>query len=211
MNKSEKFLIRIVDDDASILEGLSFMLRCEGYDVRTYTDAVTFLHEDMPSLPGCLILDVRMPNMTGLELFAELRRRHYAQPVLFLSGHGDIEMAVQALHDGAADFLVKPVDGAKLVEAVAKAFEVSQCRASGLEDLSLLCRRWETLTKREKEIIRCVGRGWMNKTIACEYDISIRTVEAHRAKALHKLGLQTRTQVELFLAQLQSKENSLSS
>lgn len=193
------FLVRVVDDDPSTLEGLGFMLRCEGYEVKTYSSASDFLRDDMPTVPGCVILDVRMP------LFAELRRRQYGQPVLFLTGHGDIEMAVQALHDGAADFLVKPVDGSKLTEAVAKALEAKRRVEMGLPDLTEMLDRWSKLTTREKEIVLCVGRGWMNKTIACEYDISIRTVEAHRASALRKLGLTTPAQIAELIAELRSR------
>lgn len=199
------FLVRVVDDDPSTLEGLGFMLRCEGYEVKTYSSAAEFLRDDMPTVPGCVILDVRMPDMTGLELFAELRRRQYGQPVLFLTGHGDIEMAVQALHDGAADFLVKPVDGSKLTEAVAKALEAKRRVEMGLPDLTAMLDRWGKLTTREKEIVLCVGRGWMNKTIACEYDISIRTVEAHRASALRKLGLTMPAQIAELIAELRSR------
>ncbi|HJD07629.1 MAG TPA: LuxR C-terminal-related transcriptional regulator, partial [Candidatus Sutterella merdavium] len=122
-----------------------------------------------------------------------------------LTGHGDIEMAVQALHDGAADFLVKPVDGSKLTEAVAKALEAKRRVEMGLPDLTAMLDRWGKLTTREKEIVLCVGRGWMNKTIACEYDISIRTVEAHRASALRKLGLTTPAQIAELIAELRSR------
>ena len=203
--KTEKPLVRIVDDDPDQLASLEIMLSAEGWDVACYERASDFFAEDTPSRPGCLILDVRMPDMTGLELFAELRRRQYGQPVLFLTGHGDIEMAVQALHDGAADFLVKPVDGSKLTEAVAKALEAKRRVEMGLPDLTEMLDRWSKLTTREKEIVLCVGRGWMNKTIACEYDISIRTVEAHRASALRKLGLTTPAQIAELIAELRSR------
>ena len=203
--KDEAPLIRIVDDDGDLRDALLYMLSQEGWEAVAFPDAESFLRSAAPSAPGVLILDVRMPDMTGLELFAELRRRQYPQPVLFLTGHGDIEMAVEALHAGAADFLVKPVDGSKLTEAVAKALEAKRRVEMGLPDLTAMLDRWGKLTTREKEIVLCVGRGWMNKTIACEYDISIRTVEAHRASALRKLGLTTPAQIAELIAELRSR------
>lgn len=197
-------LIRIVDDDEHALDGLRFMLRCEGHDVKTYASAMAFLRDDMPSRTGCLILDVRMPEMSGIELFHELLRRRYRQPIIFLTGHGDIEMAVEAMRQGAADFLVKPVDAEKLVESVNRALMNRANDEEGLTDIELLRDRWETLTGREQEVLRCVARGWMNKTIAANLDISIRTVEAHRAKALHKIGLQTPAQITALLTTLRS-------
>lgn len=187
MNKSP--LIRIVDDEHSTLDAIAFILKCEGYDTVTYCSAKDFLTQDAPSQTGCVILDVRMPEMTGLELFDELRRRGIRLPVIFLTGHGDIEMAVDAMKDGALDFLVKPVDGTKLVDAVGRALMTQRGTTTDAAKLAEYVERWQTLTSREREVIQAVAKGWMNKTIAAELDISIRTVEVHRANAQHKLGL----------------------
>ena len=195
-------LIRVVDDDPSALDGIRFMLLCEGYDITTYPSARSFLTDDMPSRPGCIILDVRMPEMSGLELFAELRRRGNRNPVLFLTGHGDIEMAVQAMQDGAADFLVKPIDGTKLVQAVSKALTKFRARSLGVSDPAAMRAKWATLTEREKEVMRAVAKGWMNKTIAADLDISIRTVEAHRAAAIRKIGLSSPAQLACLMAEI---------
>lgn len=195
-------LIRIIDDDPSALESVSFMLACEGYELRTYACARDFLADDMPTRPGCVILDVRMPEMSGLELFAELRRRGSRNPVVFLTGHGDIEMAVQAMRDGAANFLVKPVDGTKLVQAVGAALAGARIHSLGLDDVDELKSRWAELTDREKEVIRAVAAGHMNKTIAAELDISVRTVEAHRASAIRKIGLSSPAQLAALTAMI---------
>ena len=195
----DEFVVRVVDDDKDALEAVCFMIACEGFDVRTYSSAMDFLHDDMPSMPGCVILDVRMPDMSGLELFEELRKRRYEQPVIFLSGHGDIEMAVEALHEGASDFLVKPVNGDKLISAIKKVHASIADERMGLRDEKSLKLKWDGLTEREKEIARYVAEGWMNKTIACEFGISVRTVEVHRARALQKIGLHDSAQIKRFL------------
>lgn len=195
----EGFVVRVIDDDKDALDAVGFMIACEGFEVKTYSSAMDFLHDDMPSMPGCVILDVRMPDMSGLELFEELRRRKYEQPVIFLSGHGDIEMAVEALHEGASDFLVKPVNGDKLISAIKRVQESIADDRMGLKDEKSLKQKWDALTEREKEITKYVAKGWMNKTMACEFGISVRTVEVHRARALQKIGLHDSAQIKRFL------------
>lgn len=200
-------LIRIVDDDERVLDALEFILTCEGYSVKTYANGHDFLCDDAPSRPGCVISDIRMPGMTGLELFSELQRRNYRRPLCFLTAHGDVEMAVDALKDGAVDYLLKPVEANKLFAAVSRALRLDRERRAEIDDTVWWEDRWAQLTSREKEVIAHVAEGLMSREIANRLDISTRTVEAHRASALHKLHLQTPAQVAVMLAGLKKTED----
>ena len=187
----EKALVRIVDDDAEQLRSLAFLLRMAGFDVMTYQSAQALLEMDDPRRPGCLVLDHRMPGMTGMELHRTLVERGSLLPVIFLSAHGDIPMAMQAVHRGALDFLVKPAAPEVLVETVGRA--VRKCIAdvaaeAGQEDLA---RRAATLTGREVEVARLVGEGLLNKQIADRLGISLATVKLHRGNASRKLGVRS--------------------
>ena len=128
MKSQTKPLVRIVDDDASFRKSLSFLLACEGYEIESYASAADFLRSDRPSIPGCLILDVRMPDISGIALQHELNRRANSLPIIFLTAHGEVDMAVQSMHDGAFDFQQKPIDPPKLLTAVARAIKNSYGR-----------------------------------------------------------------------------------
>lgn len=185
----ERALVRIVDDDEGLRKGLSFMLRCAGWKSRCYASAEAFLREDSPSEPGCLILDVQMPGVSGIELQHELIRRDCTLPIIFLSGHGDIDMAVQAIQDGAVHFLQKPVDSAKLLEALEKAARRSLEESGPAIDAASARHRLAQLTRRELEVIRLVAGGLSSRAVADRLGISERTVEAHRSSANRKLGV----------------------
>lgn len=178
-------LVRIVDDSADAREALRFMLECEGWETEAFESAEAFLAGDRPSRPGCLILDIRMPGRSGLELQAELVRRRSKLPVIFLTGHGEIETAVGAMREGAFDFQAKPVDPAKLLPAVAAAVEADRRRRGGAA-LSLASAG---LTPRELEIARLAASGLVSREIAERLGLSRRTVEHARAAALKKLGV----------------------
>lgn len=191
MTENKDALVRIVDDDAEQLKSLAFLLRMGGFEVMTYQSAQSFLEMDDPRKPGCLLLDHRMPGMTGMELQAELVERGSLLPVIFLSAHGDIPMAMQAVHRGAMDFLVKPTAPDVLIAAVEKAVKKS------FEDLAAdagqadLAEKAATLTDRELEVARLVVQGLLNKQIGDKLGISLPTVKLHRGNAAKKLGVRS--------------------
>ena len=191
MTDIKEALVRIVDDDAEQLKSLAFLLRMGGFEVMTYQSAQAFLEMDDPRKPGCLLLDHRMPGMTGMELQAELVERGSLLPVIFLSAHGDIPMAMQAVHRGAMDFLVKPAAPDVLIAAVEKAVKKS------FEDLAAdagqadLAEKAATLTDRELEVARLVAQGLLNKQIGDKLGISRPPVKRHRGNAAKKLGVRS--------------------
>lgn len=187
--KTEKPLVRIVDDDPDQLASLEIMLSAEGWDVACYERASDFFAEDTPSRPGCLILDVRMPEISGLEMQEELNRREYPLPILFLTGHGDVDMAVHTLKKGAKDFLLKPVDAPRLLTSVATIVQEDCDQRAMLLDSAAWKRKFRELTEREQEIVRYVASGLLNRQIAERLGISERTVHAHRLSAYRKLNV----------------------
>ena len=180
-------LIRIVDDDEDHLASLSLLLEGEGWQTQCSRSAREFLVTDMPSRPGCLILDVRMPGMSGLELQEEMNRREYPLPIIFLTGHGEVDMAVQALKAGAKDFLQKPVQPERLLTAVASVVQKDLDQRAMPIDEETWKARFHQLTDREADIIREAIRGRLNRQIALHLGISERTVQAHRLSAYRKL------------------------
>jgi two-component system, LuxR family, response regulator FixJ len=184
-------VIHLVDDEEAIRRSAGFMLRTSGYDVRTYDDGVEFLREAKNAEPGCILLDVRMPQMDGLQVQEELNQRGVTLPVVVLTGHGDITIAVQAMKAGAVDFIEKPFEKAVLVAAIEAAFarmeETAESRTSE-HDAQV---RIAGLTPRERDVLRGLVRGHPNKTIAYDLGISPRTVEVHRANVMSKLGVRS--------------------
>lgn len=187
--KTEKPLVRIVDDDPDQLASLEIMLSAEGWDVACYERASDFFAEDTPSRPGCLILDVRMPEISGLEMQEELNRREYPLPIFFLTGHGDVDMAVHTLKKGAKDFLLKPVDAPRLLTSVATIVQEDCDQRAMPLDSAAWKRKFRELTEREQEIVRYVASGLLNRQIAERLGISERTVHAHRLSAYRKLNV----------------------
>ena len=187
--KTEKPLVRIVDDDPDQLASLEIMLSAEGWDVACYERASDFFAEDTPSRPGCLILDVRMPEISGLEMQEELNRREYPLPILFLTGHGDVDMAVHTLKKGAKDFLLKPVDAPRLLTSVATIVQEDCDQRAMPLDSAAWKRKFPELTEREQEIVRYVASGLLNRQIAERLGSSARTVHAHRPSAYRKLNV----------------------
>lgn len=194
-------LIRVIDDDPEVRQALEFMLVCEGYKVKTYESAISFLTDDISSQMGCIIADIRMPEMSGIELFSQLRERNYPVPLIFLTGHGDIDMAVEAMLNGAVDFIQKPVRSERLFQAINRAIIKNRSVTMGrcLDDIQRERAYYDTLSSREKEIIELISQGLMNKQIAERLGLSPRTVEVYRASALRKLQLRTPAEIALFL------------
>lgn len=196
-------LIRIVDDDESLLFSTQIYLEALGWKVVTYNNAVDFLNRDNLNLPGCLILDVRMPRMTGLELQELLESRGFAHfPIIFLSGHGDIEMAVHTMSHGAVTFLEKPADPEKLAEAVKKAVSIGIKKGSAEKELRDLRRKFNSLTPREVEVIKLVSKGLSNKEIAESLNVALTTVKMHRGNAVDKLEVHSAAEITKALVSL---------
>lgn len=180
--------IHVVDDDEALRDSLAWMLEANAYRVAVYESAEAFLHAWNAKMAGCLLLDVRMPGMSGIELFEELRRMHCALPVVFITGHGDVPMAVAALKKGAIDFIEKPFserDMLRLVEQGLRADREGRDRRLLEADTS---RRLDQLTQREREVLNLIIAGKLNKQIADVLGISIKTVEVHRARVMEKMG-----------------------
>lgn len=185
----------IVDDDPAVRDALQWLLQSRGVSSKTWGSAQEFLAFASRELCGCLLLDVRMPGMNGVELFDRLRTRHCLLPVIFLTGHGDVPMAVQALKDGAFDFVEKPYDDNALVDKVLAAFAHDTVRCSKESTASLLEQKLSLLTQREQEVMDRILAGKLNKVIADELGIAMRTVEVHRSHIFEKM--QVRSAVEL--------------
>lgn len=183
-------LVRIIDDDDKVSEGLAFLLDCADKACVRYASAEAFLEKDNPAVPGCLLLDIRMPGMSGLALQREMLRKGLSKlPIIFITGHGDVEMAVNALKAGAVDFLLKPVKEEKLLPAIDAAIALSLRLFEGTPSANELERRLATLSERERLIIECVREGLETLEIAERLSISPRTVQAHRLTIYRKLGV----------------------
>lgn len=184
----EEPLVHVVDDDEAMRDSLLWLLEGSGHRVRTYADATSFLATIGPSSGGCVLLDVRMPGMSGLELFEELRRRELPLPVIFVTGHGDIPMAVRMLRKGAVDFLEKPFSDAQLLGCIEEALARSRILRERRGRRSEIERRFETLSQREREVLMLIVAGRLNKQVADDLGISIKTVEVYRSRVMEKMG-----------------------
>jgi len=188
-------LIHVIDDDPAVRDALQWMLGSRGLKVSAWDSAQEFLHTASPDLCGCCLLDVRMPGMSGIELFDRLRAIDCRVPVIFLTGHGDVPMAVKALKDGAFDFVEKPYDDEVLVSKLQAALLHDQERARQSASADQLRQRLALLTQREREVMQRILAGKLNKVIADELGIAMRTVEVHRSHIFEKM--QVRSAVEL--------------
>lgn len=182
-----KAAVFVVDDDDGVRRALGTLMESVGYLYVAYPSAVEFLRHYNPAQPGCLILDIRMPEMSGLELQQELNRRGYHIPVIFVTGHGDVPMAVDAMKKGAFDFVQKPFRDQDLLDRVNRALQTDagvRQESAGKDEVQ---RRWGTLTPREKEVMALIVAGKANKVIAMDLNLSERTVEIHRARVMEKM------------------------
>jgi len=182
-------VVHVVDDDDSFRTALARLLRSAGYAVKAYRSAGEFLLDRPGDGPGCLILDVRMPGPSGLELQEALAREELAQPVVFLTGHGGVRESVQAMRRGAVDFLTKPVQRRELLAAVEEALARQRAQAGSAARRREVADRFATLTPREREVLALVVAGRLNKQIAAALGTSERTVKAHRAKIMEKMKI----------------------
>jgi len=180
-------VVHVLDDDASVRTALARLLVAMGYEVKVHASAASYLLEPQSGAPSCLILDVRMPQVSGLEIQDALARLRRTVPIIFLTGHGDIPMSVQAMRAGAVDFLTKPVKREKLLAAVRTAFAGQTAAVAGRAHQEDLRTRYESLTAREREVFAGVVAGNLNKQIAAKLNIAERTVKAHRSQLMEKM------------------------
>tara|TARA_R110000868_G_scaffold380784_1_gene646880 strand:+ start:55343 stop:56005 length:663 start_codon:yes stop_codon:yes gene_type:complete len=177
----------VVDDDESMTESISWLIESVGLPVKTYSSATEFLEKYTQGASGCLILDVRMPGMSGLELQEVLKERGIRLPVIFITGHGDVPMAIRAMKAGAFEFLTKPFNDQTLLDGINKAIEHDANRREENAELDEIRERINRLTPRETEVMKLVITGKLNKVVAVDLEISTKTVELHRAKIMEKM------------------------
>jgi two-component system, LuxR family, response regulator FixJ len=180
--------IYVVDDDDSMRQAVALLLRTVGYNPEGFAKPSDFLSKFDPNLHGCLVLDIRMPEMSGLEVQQQLNRSGAILPVIFITGHGDIPMAVQAMKDGAFDFLTKPFRDQDLLDRINNALKQDAENRAAIDKHAELRRRAETLTSREREVLDLIVEGKANKVVAIDLGLSERTIEIHRANVMEKMG-----------------------
>ncbi|MCB1933850.1 MAG: response regulator transcription factor [Candidatus Accumulibacter sp.] len=190
----------LVDDDDAIRDSLGWLLESRGVACLSYPSAEDFLADWSPALAGCILLDIRMDGMSGPELFDVLCERGSSLPVIFLTGHGDVPMAVSALKRGAFDFVEKPCNDNELVNRVIEALQVDENQRLAASDADSVNTLTSRLTTREQQVMKLVLAGTLNKVIADELQISMRTVEVHRANLFEKMGVRTAVELAQLLA-----------
>jgi two-component system response regulator FixJ len=182
-----KKYVHVVDDDAAVRDAVGLLLSTEGFDVRTHPSAHAFLEAIDARQEGCVITDVRMPEMNGIDLISRMKEDRIGMPVIVLTAHADVPLAVEAMKLGAVDFLEKPFDDEELLSAVGAALERRNAEESRMRESQAIKTRLESLTRRENEILAGLLRGLSNKIIAHDLGISIRTAEVHRANIMAKM------------------------
>ncbi len=182
------FLIRIIDDDIGVINGLSFLLKCTGWNSIAYTNPIEFLSKDRLSVPGCLLLDIRMPEMSGIELQQEFNKRGINIPIVIITGNADVDTAVKTMRLGAVNFLQKPVEGDALEAALEEAINRVIIKPTGLEPTELI-EAYHKLSPREQEIMKLVTKGLTSKQIGMRLGLSERTVQGHRLNLSKKLNI----------------------
>jgi FixJ family two-component response regulator len=193
MDKQET--VFVVDDDEGIREGLALLLETVGQPCEVYSSATEFLDAYDASRGGCLVLDIRMPRMSGLDLQQKLNEQGSLLPIIFITGHGDIRMAVEAMRRGALDFIRKPFREQDLLERINEALAFGAGKRKDMTERQKLLDKVANLTEREREVFHHVAAGDMNKVIAHNLGISARTVEVHRARIMERLGVRTLAQL----------------
>jgi FixJ family two-component response regulator len=183
----DRAVVFVVDDDPSMRRSLETLLRSVGLDVRLFSSAHEFMQAERPDVPGCLVLDVRLPGMSGLAFQEELAKTGVALPVIFISGHGDVPMTVRAMKAGAVEFLTKPFDDQVLLDAIHAAIERDRARRRDAASLAALMARYRQLTERERQVMKLVVVGRVNKQIAAELGLSVVTVKVHRGQVMRKM------------------------
>jgi FixJ family two-component response regulator len=184
----ERPIVIVVDDDPEVREALSSLFRSVGLEPRLFGSTAEFLQHELPEAPCCVVLDIRLPGVGGLDFQAQLTKANIHVPIVMMTGHGDIPMSVQAMKAGAVDFLTKPFRHQDMLDAVAQAIERDRKRRDSEKPLAELRRLFESLTTREREIMTLVTTGLMNKQVAAELGLSEITVKIHRGHLMRKMG-----------------------
>jgi FixJ family two-component response regulator len=184
----QKPVVYVVDDDPSVRKALERLLRSAGHDAKTFASASEFLDFNHPDAPGCLILDIKMPKVSGLELQDRLAAKGISFPIIFITGHGTVPASVRAFKAGAMDFLQKPFEDGKLLGAVSRGIEKHSRLRQKQKEMKTLRSRLETLTPREREVFKLVVSGMLNKQIAFELGTTEKTIKVHRGRVMEKMG-----------------------
>ena len=187
----DKPLIYVVDDDPSMRKALERLLRSAGHDAQTFSSALEFLDFNHPDAPGCLILDIKMPKLSGLELQERLAAKGISFPIVFITGHGTVPASVRAFKAGALDFLQKPFKDSELLDAVCRGIEKHRRLRQEQNEIKELRARMEALTPRECEVLRLVVSGMLNKQVAFDLGTAEKTIKVHRARVMEKMGAQS--------------------
>jgi FixJ family two-component response regulator len=189
--KDADAIVFVVDDDLSIREAIQSLVRLEGLRVETFATAQDFLRRKRPDLPGCVVLDVELPGLSGLDLQRELAVHGIKLPIIFITGYGDIPMSVRAMKAGATEFLTKPFRDQDLLDAIQQALERDRAARQHFREIAELRKRFDGLTSREREVMSLVVAGWLNKQIGFELEISEITVKIHRGRVMNKMRAQS--------------------
>ena len=184
-------VVFVVDDDELIRDSLGQLVKSVGLKVETFSSAQAFLDTDLPNNPGCLVLDIRMPGMSGLDLQDELEKRDFSIPVIFITGHGTVPMSVRAMKAGAVDFLQKPFEDQELLDTIHHAIEQNIHTRLEQVEIKEIEQRVQSLTLREHEILALVAAGMLNKQIAFDHKMSENTVKTHRARIMRKMMVES--------------------
>jgi len=189
--KDTDAIVFVVDDDPSIREAIKSLITLVGLRVETFGSAQEFLRNERPDLPGCVVLDVELPGLSGLDLQRELAAHGIKLPIIFITGYGDIPMSVRAMKAGATEFLTKPFRDQDLLDAIQQALERDRAARLHSKEIAGLRQRFDALTSREREVMNLVVGGWLNKQIGFELKISEITVKIHRGRVMGKMGAQS--------------------
>jgi FixJ family two-component response regulator len=185
------FTVFMIDDDQGVLDALSALVQEAGYETKAYTSPQAFLDEHDPSMPGCVVLDLSMPRMNGLEFQRELVMRGIERPIIFLSGRGTVPASVEAMKAGAVDFLPKPCKGDELLNAIKVAEERDRVTLQRAAERKAASKLIDKLTPREKEVMELVVQGHLNKNIAAQIGTAVKTVKVHRGRVMQKMGVRS--------------------
>jgi FixJ family two-component response regulator len=197
-------VVLLIDDDPSVCRGVSRLLRSHGRQVQTYGSAKDFLHHPLPSVPACIVLDLQMPEVSGLDLQRQLGQNRETLPIVFISGHGSIPASVRAMKEGAVDFLTKPFEDHQLLEAIDTALNRAREAYARRDALDRDCAVFHTLTAREQQVCLRVARGMLNKQIGGEFGTTEKTIKVQRGRVMKKLGAQSVADVVRFVERLRT-------